>query len=302
MNENRLLSQIDCLMKQIKFYFFLALITLFFAAIPSTAQPSAPPTSTETTARTLSTLEELRLDINSVPCDDKIRLQAVKSLFEKMGAPAADISIEKSKDVENIVIRKTGKVANEKIIIGAHYDKTGEGSCGAVDNWTGIVAIAHIYKALKDVQLNKTLYFVGFGKEEQGLIGSKAMAKQIKKEDRIQYCSMLNVDTLGLTVPQVLSNVSSKPMQKLAEETAQKLSIPLKIMTIINASSDSDSFVDKNIPAVSIVSLPSNWATIFHGKDDQTDKINVSEVARGYRLALAILEALDEKECGAFRK
>ena len=117
----------------------------------------------------LAQLEEFREAFVAVPCKNEARLAAVKELFLKMGAPETDIHIEKIKDVENIIIRKQGET-DEKIVIGAHYDLTGEGSCGAADNWTGIVAIAHIYKSLKEVKLKKTLLFVGFAPHQSNFL------------------------------------------------------------------------------------------------------------------------------------
>jgi hypothetical protein len=65
--------------------------------------------------------------------------------------------------------------------VGAHYDKVSDG-CGAGDNWFGVVAVAYIYRTLKDIPLKKTLVFVAFEKEEKGLVGSRAMAEAIDKE------------------------------------------------------------------------------------------------------------------------
>ncbi len=249
----------------------------------------------------LSTVEEFREAFASVPCKNEERLPAVKALFLKMGAPAADITIEKIKDVENIVLRKQGETG-EKIIIGAHYDLAGDGSCGAADNWTGIVAIAHIYKSLKDVKLKKTLLFVGFGKEEEGLVGSKAMAKQIKKEDRLLYCAMVNVDGVGLTTPQSLTNVSSKKLTALSGELAKKIEVPFEPIFIANASSDSASFKDKKIPAISIVGMSAEWPKIYHSKNDQAARVNPNNVYLSYKLALSLITTINENECGAYRK
>lgn len=63
------------------------------------------------------------------------------------------------------------------------------------------MALAHIYKSFKDVTPEKTLIFVAFGKEEKGLLGSKAMVKTIKKEEIEQYCAMVNIDSLGMAAP-----------------------------------------------------------------------------------------------------
>lgn len=248
----------------------------------------------------MAMMEDFREPLNEVPCKNEDRLPAVKSLFEKMGATEANITIEKIKDVENIVIRKPG-ASNETIFIGAHYDFTGPGSCGAIDNWTGIVTIAQIYRTVKDMPFNKTLVFVGFGKEENGLVGSKAMVKQFKKEEIKQYCAMINVDSLGLSNPQVMSNISNNKLEKLAKEEAQRLQIPFQFVNITNASSDSASFSDKKIPALTIASLPSEWSEVFHTKHDQSNRIKIENVYLGYKLALSLLLHLDQQECGAYR-
>ena len=277
-------------MKKIQFT-LLSLSLLFPLTVVPRATDSGP---------MLSTVEEFREAFASVPCKNQERLPAVKALFLKMGAPEADITIEKIKDVENIVLRKEGET-NEKIIIGAHYDLAGDGSCGAADNWTGIVAIAHIYKSLKDVKLKKTLLFVGFGKEELGLIGSKAMAKQINKEEVLQYCAMINVDGVGLATPQSLTNVSSKKLTELAGALAKKIEVPFEPLTLNNASSDSASFKDKKIPAISIVGMTLDWPKIYHTKNDQVARVNPNYVYFSYRLALLLVSTINDNECGAYR-
>lgn len=106
----------------------LPLVTLLAVLLlaPSSlvrAQQSEPRISTE---------EEIKADFASVPCKNEERLRATRILFEKMGAAASDISIDKHKDVDNLMIRIQGST-KETIIVGAHYDQTG-GGCGAIDN------------------------------------------------------------------------------------------------------------------------------------------------------------------------
>ncbi len=286
-------------MKRNQISFFVLLAILALCSLPAASRQQPAPQSA---GLPFSTPEQIKEDINAVTCKDKERLNSVKILFEKMGVPAADITVEKIKGVENVVVRKAGKSADEKIIIGAHYDKTGDGSCGAVDNWTGVVAVANIYKTLKDINLNKTILFVAFGKEEKGLLGSKAMVSQIKKDTVMQYCAMINIDSLGLSVPQILTNVSSKKLEALAADLAKKMTIPYQPITIHNASSDSASFMEKKIPAATVSGIPDDWMEIFHSKSDQVKKINITSVYLGYRLALAMLVTIDEKECGAYRE
>jgi hypothetical protein len=246
-----------------------------------------------------STEEEMKADVDAVPCKDSDRLNAVRSLFEKMGADASDVSVATYKRVQNVVVTRRG-ASDERIVIGAHYDKTGRG-CGALDNWTGIVAIAHIYKTLKAVKLTKTLVFVAFGKEEEGLVGSHAMVDAIPKEELRLYCGMVNIDSLGMAIPQVADNMSSKKLEELAGGLAKQMSIHYGHATVAYALADSNSFLARKIPALTIHGMGNDWSSILHTAADQRSKVNSTSVYLGYRLALAVVYSIDKASCDAFR-
>ena len=248
----------------------------------------------------LPTLEDIKKDVDAVPCDNKDRLAAVKSLFERAGAAAGDIKIDKYDDVENLVVVKKGE-SSEKIVIGAHYDKVANG-CGAVDNWTGQVALSHLYRTFRDVSFKKTLVFVAFGQEERGLVGSHAMTKAIPEEQLPDYCAMVNIDSLGLGPPQVADNMSGgKKLGELAADLAKEMKIPFGHGKLGGAYSDSNSFAEKKIPAVTIHGLNNEWSRILHSPFDQASKVNAASVYFGYRLALAMVVRLDQASCAAYK-
>jgi Zn-dependent M28 family amino/carboxypeptidase len=256
----------------------------------------------DTSKLRISTLEEIRSEFDSVPCKNGDRLKTVKALFEKMGAKPEDIAVEKVKGVENIVIRKAAATESpEKIIVGAHYDKVPDG-CGAIDNWTGIVALAHVYRSVKDLPLKKNIIFVAFGKEEEGLVGSSAMASGIKKEQAAEYCAMINIDSLGMGIPQTLDNISSKKLVDYTLALAKEMNVPFSHARIDGASSDSASFIDKKIPAVTLHALNNDWRRTLHSSNDQAAKLNYDSVYVGYRVALALLFRIDSADCQAFRE
>jgi Iap family predicted aminopeptidase len=248
---------------------------------------------------TISSVEEIKSEFNSVPCKDTDRLNAAKALFAKMGAADADMSVEKFKNVENLVVRKQG-TSQEILVIGAHYDKVADG-CGAIDNWTGVVTLAYLYKSLRNVPLEKTILFVAFGKEEKGLVGSRAMVSAISKEQLPQYCAMINIDSLGLAVPQAADNMSSKKLELFVADTAKIMKIGFNHATIQGADADSSAFIEKKIPAVTIHGLNNDWPTILHSRNDQPAKVNAASVYLGYRLVLGMVYRLDETPCGTYR-
>ena len=112
---------------------------------------------------------------------------------------------------------------------------------------------------------------------------------------------MINIDSFGLSVPQVLDNASSKKMGGLAQELAKEMKIPFGHASVVGADSDSSSFLRKNIPALTLHGLNNDWPKILHSRHDQVGKINPVSVYLGYRLTLAIMSRLDGAQCDFYR-
>ena len=90
---------------------------------------------------------------------------------------------------------------NESIIIGAHLDAVGQAGKtvnGALDNASGVVDIMGAAKAIAQsgIQLKRSVVFVFFGGEENGLIGSKLYADNpvLPKEKAVTF---INLDMVG---------------------------------------------------------------------------------------------------------
>lgn len=250
----------------------------------------------------LSSQGQIAESVKLAPCKSENRLAAVKQLFEKMGAKEQDIAVEKfDKDkITNLVVKKKGK-SEETIIVGAHYDKTKEG-CGAIDNWTGISIIAHLYRTINQIQLEKSYLFVAFDQEEIGLLGSDAMAKAIPKEKRPRFCSMVNLDSFGFAAPQAMENTSSSELISIAKKLAKESDFPFTTGSILNADADSSSFRKRGIPSITFTALDNNWQKYLHSESDKLEKINFTSVYLGYRFALGFLAKLDRLPCTEIKK
>ncbi len=218
-----------------------------------------------------------------------------------MGAKETEVTVEKfDKDkISNVVVKKKGK-SDEIIVIGAHYDKTDDG-CGAIDNWTGISIIAHIFKTLRQIETEKSYIFVAFDQEEKGLRGSNEMVKAISKESRQNYCAMVNFDSFGFAAPIVLQNTSSSKMVSVAKKLAEENKFTLAAVTIEGADADSSSFKSRDIPAITLSGIDNNWKNYLHSKNDQLEKINMSSVYLGYRFGLMFAAKLDQTICKEIR-
>ena len=247
-----------------------------------------------------STQDEIFADTQTAPCKDEDRRDAAIALFKRAGATDADVCVVESGKIKNVVVTLKGAGAGY-LVVGAHYDKVSTG-CGAVDNWTGVVLLAHVYKTLRQLRPNRTILFVAFGEEETGLRGSHAMVKAIAKEDRAAYCAMVNLDSFGLARPQVLENVTSPKLLDFVRTVADKAKVPIASASLAGvADADSSSFKAAGIPAVTLHGLPANWQQIIHSAADQPGQIHPASMYLGYVLTLNLVAQLDSCECGAFR-
>ncbi len=148
-----------------------------------------------------------------------------------------------------------------------------------INNFKDQLRSTHLYKTVKDVPLKKTLVFVGFGREEEGLIGSKAMVKAIAKEQVGNYCAMINLDSLGLGIPQAATNLSSSKLIEQATDLAKRMQMPFE-KGLINGDKDSSSFINKKIPAIAIHALAPGYKDVLHNNADKASKVNFVSVYR----------------------
>lgn len=107
----------------------------------------------------------------------------------------------------NVIATWNGKDSSEWIVAGAHYDSRSEDSSsgtnrapGADDNGTGSSAMLELAKIVNKTSANfdleRGLKLCWFSGEEQGLLGSRALAAQYKAEE-MNIVAMVNADMLG---------------------------------------------------------------------------------------------------------
>lgn len=100
----------------------------------------------------------------------------------------------------NVVATIKGtELPNEKVLIGGHLDSW-DLATGAIDNGIGSFAVLDIARAFKanNLQPKRTVQFIMFMGEEQGLLGSTYMVEQAIKDGSIENIRyMMNLDMTG---------------------------------------------------------------------------------------------------------
>jgi len=244
---------------------------------------------------TIPTIEDIRSDVSAIDCTEGDRLERVKKLFLAKGASAESLVVETFKKHRNLVVTVKGK-GSGTIVVGAHYDKVKKG-CGAIDNWSGIIVLANLYKVLSTIGTTKTLKFVAFDSEEKGLVGSGKMAKAIPKKDLRSYCAMVNFDSFGISFPQALPRASTKNLIAVAESLAKDLKLTFSSAKIRGVDADSSSFKRRKIPSITFHGLDNNFPAYIHSELDTPALIKPASLFYGYRFGLAFIYKLDEMPC-----
>ena len=139
--------------------------------------------------------------------------QWVKKQWEEIVSSRSDIDVTTYQsgwtDQKSIIVTINGSIkADEVVIIGAHLDSIvwlggdhteyWESMPGADDNASGLAVLTEALRAIvaAGYQPEKTIQIMGFAGEEDGLIGSRAIAKQYNSIGK-NVIGMLNFDMVG---------------------------------------------------------------------------------------------------------
>ncbi len=200
-------------------------------------------------------------------------------------------------------------LADEFIVIGAHYDHVGYGRSGnaldlvesihngADDNASGSSAVLELAAAFatSPTKPRRSLLFQWYSGEELGLIGSKYYAANpLHSLDDTIF--MLNMDMVGRLTGRTLlvgGTGSSPGFADMVESLAPDLNLKLKLDPSGSAPSDNTSFYAKKIP---VLFLFTGLHDDYHQATDDPHLVNMDGVADIAKLAYGVVRAVDALE------
>ena len=191
---------------------------------------------------------------------------------------------------------------DEKIVIGGHLDSW-DLAHGALDNGIGsfsILDIARTFQALK-LKPKRTIEFVMFMGEEEGLLGSKAMIEKLNKSNAINKVAfMFNLDMANNANG---FNTSGRdemvPLFTRFGQVIQKVEPSFKNIVINQAGlhSDHQTFMLEGIPTASpIGSIAPEAIGCYHANCDRFDLIKKDEINNTVRYTAMMLYAMANAE------
>lgn len=198
--------------------------------------------------------------------------------------------------VENVgaLLPGQGELADEVIVIGAHYDHIGYGHYGsrakdmkghlhpgADDNASGtagVLLLARHFAQHKrlDGLPRRTILFTGFAAEERGLIGSRYMVQHPGQWafDHEQISGMINMDMIGRLRDRdlyIFTDTTGKQWRPWIKRANEDVGLDIQWDVRAPGGSDHVVFIAEGIPAVFF----NTWLhEDVHTPHDTADKIN----------------------------
>lgn len=205
------------------------------------------------------------------------------------------------------IVPGRGPLANEYVIVGAHFDHLGRDSSsardpekgrairpGADDNGSGTVAVMEIARRLAAHPASRSVIVVNFTGEELGLIGSTQFAGHLPvPKDKVQ--AMVNLDMVGrmkndkLIVYGVLTATEMKGIVDSAN-VAPKLAI--SAVGDGEGPSDHAAFYRKDLPALHLFT---DLHDDYHTAADVASKLNIEGLVRVTDYAERVVRALADR-------
>ncbi len=206
-------------------------------------------------------------------------------------------------EIDNVVgvLEGEGPLADETVVIGAHYDHLGFGPFGsrrpneravhngADDNATGTAAVMELARrfAARDEKPARRMVFVGFTGEERGLLGSNYYVKNplIPLEDTV---AMINFDMIGNLRNEGLhvgGVRTGKEFPELVEKVVSEGGIKIDT-SIPMGGSDHLGFYRSGIP---VIFFHTGLTDLYHTPEDDFSTINVDGVVQSIDFAEKLL-------------
>ncbi len=241
----------------------------------------------------------------------------IYSIFVKLGDSSAENRPPESParrdgravKLKNVVAELEGRgpLAEETIVIGAHYDHLGERKIasgqtivyhGANDNASGVAVMLETAEILahRQQKLPRRIVFVAFSGEELGLLGSFYYVNHpaVPLDKTI---AMINLDVVGRMEDGTLVSMgasTSSMLAKAIDEIVKRHDLKLEEMSWVFPVSDHTGFYSRRIPAVFFMT-GGGWGDM-HRPSDEANTLNYPGMRKIAQTAADLSVELAEAE------
>ncbi len=189
------------------------------------------------------------------------------------------------------------ELRDEWIIIGAHHDHlgrfAGEGDTifnGADDNASGVAGVLSLAGVLSaaDPPPRRSVVFVTFSAEEQGLLGSRIFTREQIALERVVL--MINLDMIGRNPQdpvQIMGDGYTPGLREIVENVNREIGLALRFGGVqYSPASDHDPFFQEGIPFLFFFT---GIHPDYHGREDHSEKLAYARMASIVKLVQGIV-------------
>ncbi|KIJ61219.1 hypothetical protein HYDPIDRAFT_97040 [Hydnomerulius pinastri MD-312] len=217
--------------------------------------------------------------------DSRVAADWIKARFEETGA-TCELRPFLAGFAPNVVCKyKATTDTSATVLISGHYDSRGSfGSSrapGGNDDGTGTISIVGIARRIKHLGLTfrSNVELVAFAGEEQGLLGSKAYARELRAQGA-NVTVMIQADMLGYHAPGepaqlgLPMEIGTPEVTELVAKVAGIYSPELTVGYTAACCSDHQSFHEQGYPATQVFERAGPIADpMYHNSGDLSDRL-----------------------------
>ena len=231
--------------------------------------------------------------------------------FIARSAAAAHAGLPSELATQNVVAVLRGSdpsLANEYVVLGAHFDHLGRSGAsaldpdsaeairnGADDNASGTAAVMELARLLSRHAPRRSVVFVTFSGEELGLLGSQRFVERSPVPiDRV--VAMLNFDMVGRLRSNrliVYGVETATEMRALVDSAALGTGLDVRGVGDGFGPSDHSSFYARGIP---VLHLFTDLHEDYHRSTDDADKVSAAGVGRVVGFAERIVRSIADRD------
>jgi len=187
---------------------------------------------------------------------------------------------EKSYQANNVVAQITGdKFPDEIVLIGAHIDSFDLGT-GALDNGANVSLVIDLARQIKKLEITpkRTIRFVLFNGEEQGMYGSWAYTKtHIDELDNHVVASTIDIGTGAITGFYINGRQELKATIDSVLESASELGSFTQIIDPVIGTDNYD-FMMQGVANLVANQANANYASNYHAQSDTFEKVDQQQL------------------------
>ena len=197
----------------------------------------------------------------------------------------------------NVIATLKGRT-DETIVVGGHLDSW-DLATGAVDNGIGsfaVLDIARTFRALK-IKPRRTIKFVMFMGEEQGLLGSKHMVRELVRTgqiNKLRYVMNLDMTNNPNGVNAFGRDEMADFLKGLGTSIQKaKADYPANYANRVGLHSDHQPFMLEGVPVLGLTgSLPPSVLQCYHADCDNFNLVDKAQLENTVRIASMYLYGL----------